>query len=125
MKPKYSLHVHTSWRLYEGGDIRLSQGAMFANKHGFRWHEDNRETIEELPFAGISRELNELFETEAIHVTKIEANEQGDLKLYLERDYCLEVFVDSIGDTESWRFFEANGENGHFVVFDEEDDTTC
>jgi len=119
-RSKYVLHIHAPWRLFKDCDICLSQSAMFTNMNGFRWCEDNEETIDSFPFARISRDINELFEIETINITKIEANEQGDLKLYMENDYCLEIFVDSIGDTESWRFFETIGDRS-LVIFDDGD----
>ena len=118
-RSKYALHVHSAWRLFKDGDICLSQSAMFTNMNGFRWCDDTQEVMESLPFTEISERLNEVFETETICTLKIEANEQGDLMVHMDNGYCLEVFADSIGDTESWRFFEVNSEK-HFVVFEEE-----
>ena len=119
VKPRYALHIHTSWRLLKDEDICLSQSAMFTNVNGFRWCEDTKEGMERLLFAEVSKKLNEIFEAETIYVLKIEANEQGDLIICMENDYRLEVFVDSIGDTESWRFFETNGDKS-LVIFDED-----
>ena len=47
-----------------------------------------------------------------------EANELGDIKIDMEQGFCLEIFVDAEGDTESWRFFEINTKESHFIIFE-------
>ena len=112
---RYALHVHSPWRLLKESDVCLSQYAFCHQMNGFRRYEENDEDA----FARLSSEINRGFKSEAVRVKKVEANELGDLKIYMENEYCLEIFVDSIGNTESWRFFDGDRESGHFVVFDE------
>ena len=115
----YSVHIHSSWRLLKDSQIIFGQSALFSKMSGFRWCDDNNdETIDTFSFTSISEELNETFDANSIRVINIEANDLGDLKILMENGFCLEIFVDSIGDTESWRFFKNDDDSEHFVVFD-------
>ena len=119
----FALHVHSSWRLLKDGDICIGQNDFFNHMSGFRTCEENNDVlyIEKEVFSETSEELNKILKEKGIEVTRIEATELGDLKIYMEDDYCLELFVDAAGNNESWRFF-SNMENDsvHFVVFEEE-----
>lgn len=120
----YAIHAHSSWRLLKDDDIILAQSEMFNRVIDgcFKIYEyEDEEAQNNVPFIKISDELNAIFESEIIRVTKIEANELGDLKVFMEKGYCLEIFVDSIGNIESWRFF-ADGDTKHFVVFEDEEE---
>jgi len=120
LKPMFSLHIQASWRLLKGSGICLAQSAMFSSMNGFRWVEDSEIAEVDSPFKQISSELNETFQASSITVTRVDVSDYGDLKLYMGNEYCLEVFVDSVGATESWRFFEVNSDE-HLVVFDDSD----
>ena len=120
MASEFTIHVHSSWRLLKDDDICLSQDALFNHMNGFKWCDKWEGETETELFSEISGELNEIFNNNAVRVVKIEATKFGDLKVYMEKDYCLELFVDSIGDTESWRFLrKEDNKSKHFVVFDE------
>jgi hypothetical protein len=119
--PEYSLHVHTAWRLLKNGIICLSQCSFFDSANGFRWLKEQNETTDSSPFSRLSNEFNERLTTEAVIVTGIEATELGDLKINMGNKYCLEIFVDSIENIESWRFFRNDHDSQHLVVHDQED----
>jgi len=117
----FSLHVHSSWRLLKDGEICIGQSDLFNRDiGGFKVYEYDDKLIANVEFANISKELNEIFETETIRVIKVEANELGDLKIYMENDYCLEIFVDAFEDAESWRFFRMDNDSKHIVIFSED-----
>jgi hypothetical protein len=120
--PRYSIHVHSSWRLLKEKCIVLGQSDLFNRMVGeLKLYRDDVETeIKVGKFDDTSRELNELLKTKNIIVTKIEANDLGDVKIFLEDDYCLEIFIDAAGVEESWRFFETGEDGKHFIVFDKE-----
>jgi len=119
----FALHAHSSWRLLKDGDIYIAQNDFFNKMSGFRTCEEHNDVlyIEKEVFSETSEELNKTLKEKDIKVAGIEATELGDLKVYMEDDYCLELFVDASGNNESWRFF-SNMENdsAHFVVFEEE-----
>ena len=120
----FALHAHSSWRLLKDGDIFVGQNDFFNHMSGFRICEDNHDVlyIEKDTFSEISEELNKTLKEKDIMVTKIEATELGDLKVYMEDDYCLELFVDASGNNESWRSFSyVENDSPHFVVFEEEE----
>ena len=115
--PKFSLHIHSSWRLLKHGDICLGQSDLFNRIEGeFKLYKNNEESRYNVVYTEISKRLNEGFDNEPIRVIKAEANELGDLKLYMEDGYCVELFVDSIESNESWRFFRNDKDLEHFVV---------
>jgi hypothetical protein len=117
--PRYTLHVHSSWRLLKDGDICLGQSDLFNRElSGFKSCEQAGEAVDNVEFARISKKLNETFANTTVRVVNVEATELGDLKIYMEDRYCLELFVDSAGDAESWRFFRNDDSSGHFVIFD-------
>jgi len=123
--PKYVMHIHSSWRLIKNDDICLAQSEMFNRiiDGCFKIYKyEDEVAIDSVPFIEISKELNKAFETKVIRVTKVEANELGDLRIHMEEGYYLELFVDSVGNIESWRFFSNESET-HFVIFDEAEDT--
>ena len=125
MVPQYSIHVHSSWRILKNNDICLGQSDLSRKFEGFKSHENNDEVFDrEEVFTEASKELNEIFRAGTIKVIRIEASSFGDLKIYMENGYCLELFVDSVGATESWRFFSMDDDSCHFVVFDECDNGT-
>ena len=119
-RPKFSLHIHSSWRLLKEDAICLGQSAFFNRMSGFKHHDDSEEATESSEFTAVSREINEMLKADMVRVTKIEATELGDLKVYMGDDYCLELFVDDIEGTESWRFFRNDDDSEHFVVFNED-----
>lgn len=120
--PKFALHIHSSWRLLKNNNICLGQSDLFNHMDGnFKLYIDDDESINDVAFTKVSGELNELLELETIRVTKVEANDLGDLKVYMEKGYCLELFVDSSENNESWRFFRNDDDSGHFVVFEEDE----
>ena len=114
MVSRFALHVHSSWRILKDGAICLGQSDFFNHMSGFKTCEENNDAIYD--------ELNKTLKETMIKVTRIEATEIGDLKIHMEEDYCLELFVDVCGNRESWRFFEMNNENAHFVIFDEDEE---
>ena len=118
--PKFSLHIHSSWRLLKDGNICLGQSDLFNRIDGeFKLYKNDSESMYNIVYNNTSRKLNELFDAKSMKVINVEANELGDLKIYIENDYCLELFVDSIGNNESWRFFRNDEDFEHFVVFGE------
>jgi len=120
-EPRFNLHIHSSWRLLQDDEICLGQSDMFNRMAGFKTTEkDDMMYVEDAVFDEFSKELNQNFEMKRINIIKVEANELGDLKICMEDNYCLEVFVDTCGNNESWRFFDINEEKEHFVVFEED-----
>ena len=113
--------------LFRSGEIFLGQSDLFNCMAGFKTVEEKNEilNIEKSEFCTATNGLNEMLAKEIVRVTKIDANELGDLTVHMEEGYRLEIFVDACGNKESWRFFDMNNESAHFVVFDEEDDATC
>ena len=116
--PKYALHIHSSWRLLKDNDICLGHSDLFSRMSGFKYQENSEEAIDSIEFFRVSEDLTKEFEAKAIKVTRIEASELGDLIIYMEQEYSLEIFVDAEGDTESWRFLKRTEKENHFVVFD-------
>ena len=117
----FSLHIHSSWRLLKNGEICVGQSDLFNRDiGGFMTYECDDKSIANVEFTRISRKLNEIFKTEEIKVTEVEANELGDLKIYMENNYRLEIFVDAFEDAESWRFFRTDNDSKHIVIFSED-----
>jgi len=120
--PKFALHIHSSWRLLKEGKIYLGQNDLFNHMDGnFKLYIDDEESNHDVEFVRITEKLNELFELESVVVTRIEANELGDLRVYMEKDYRLELFVDSNENNESWRFFRNDDDSEYLVVFEEDE----
>ena len=119
--PRFAIHAHTSWRLLKDGEIVLCYSDLFSRGVAdFKViAEDQENKLSDAEFITISNEVNKALNSESIRVSKIEANEIGDLRVFMDSDYCLELFIDSRGDTESWRFFRMDDNSPHFVVFDE------
>jgi hypothetical protein len=116
---RFAIHIHSSWRLLKNGSICLGQSDFFNRIVGeFKRYEDDK-SMQNFTFPRVSKKLNKLFKNKVIKVIKIEANKFGDLKIYMENDYCLEVFVDATGCNESWRFFRSDDDSEHFIVFDQ------
>ena len=118
---KFSLHIHSSWRILKDSEICVGHSDLFNRDiGGFKIYEYNDKSVANVEFTKISRGLNEIFETETIRVIQVEANELGDLKIYMEDNYCLEIFVDAFEDVESWRFFRNDKDSDHIVIFSED-----
>jgi len=121
MKPKFAIHIHCSWRILNDDCIYLGHGDLFGRILGhFRIHDDDAD-FDDVPFDPTSKDLNELFAAREVRVTLVEANDLGDFKIFLDDNYCLEVFVDATGNEESWRLLTMDDDSDHFIVFDEED----
>ena len=114
--PIYSLHIHSAWRLLKNGAVYLGHSDFFARGVGsFKKYPDD-ETADDVEFTRLSEDLNKVFKVDTMRVIMVEASETGDLKVHMENDYCLELFIDSSGDNESWRFFKTDDDFPHFVV---------
>lgn len=118
--PKYSLHIDCNFRLVCGNEIIVARGDIFqpSNKivadPDFIYEEFNWDIIGNNRFDEIIKQYfidgNMVFT-----VKKIVVNKFGDLKIYFENNFLLEVSSDISGNEECYRFFEQKSEN-HLVV---------
>jgi hypothetical protein len=115
------LHVQSSWRIIKEDVIVLAFNDFFVPKDGVSYAVFEENSFGNSQFDEESEKLNEVIKSNLIKVTKICADELGDITIFMDNKYRLEVFVDVSGIEESWRFFEMDSEKSHFVVFEKED----
>jgi hypothetical protein len=124
---KYALHIQSRFRFTCKDEIIVGTNDMYYpsskifTKPDFDWTKwydgeyGERDAIGNESFDEICEQYfnNEL--TDYI-VKTIKANKFGDLKIEFENGFKLEVFVDTCGDDECWRFFDMESEDDHLVV---------
>ena len=115
---RFVLHTQTSWCLVKDNSIILGNGDFYLPKDNFEIIENfNGNKFGNSRFDVKSQEINEYIKNTQIIINNINANGLGDVTIFMENDYRLEVFVDVAGREESWRFFRMDDNSKHFVVF--------
>jgi hypothetical protein len=117
IKSTLSLHVQCSWRitnkkiktiLFAHSDI-YDPNTYYESIKDFNWDLAGNNLFDE--------KSKEWFNANAaLYVEDYRINRWGDLCLLLSNDDVIEVFVDSSSNTECWRLFEYNKEEGDFIV---------
>ena len=117
---RYALHIQTSWRMISGDRIILGVDDFYISQNGVTYQEFEENCgYGKSMFDLNSARVNEYLSKMRINVLRIEGNDHGDLTIYFENGYLLEVFVSNSSYDESWRFFEIGKEQAHFIRFDE------
>jgi hypothetical protein len=114
----FALQVSCPWRLTSGmtivagyDDVRYPKGNPSAEPPGFRWDAEGANRRDE--------RLESFFEdlrAAPPTVTSLEADDLGSLRLALDQDVRLELFLDDVTDSERWRFFRPATDGPHFLV---------
>lgn len=118
--PKYSFHIDCHFRLSCGDEIVLSRGDIFqpANTllqnldfeyNAFNWDVNGNNRFDEIAKEYFSGDPS------SFTIKKVKISRLGDVKLYFENSFILEVSPDISGKEECWRFFES-GSDEHIIV---------
>jgi hypothetical protein len=94
---EFSLHVQCAWRIRSKNKIIIASS----------------EDQEENQFYKTVKTFLKHQNQGLILVTGIKVDEIGNLSIALNHDSFLEVFPNSIGNTEFWRFFKPYSEESH------------
>ncbi|MED4067588.1 hypothetical protein [Priestia megaterium] len=117
---EYALNIQCSWRITQGNKIVVASRDFYYPssdwnevKEDFDWDvQGNNKFDEKLKY--LMKSI-----TEPLTVEKIDSDEIGGLKVFLSKDFTLNVFPDSSEDgeyNEFWRFFTRGKGSFHFVV---------
>ncbi|AYE53337.1 hypothetical protein OEA_26940 (plasmid) [Priestia megaterium NCT-2] len=117
---KYALNIQCSWRITRGNKIVVASRDFYSLssdwneiKEDFDWDvQGNNKFDEKVEYLVKSIK-------EPLTVEKIDSDEIGGLKVFLSKDFTLNVFPDSSEDdeySEFWRFFTRGKDSFHFVV---------
>ena len=114
---KYSntlnLHVLTGFRLIRKNKIIFSSKEMFDPSNGdyssFQWDKPGSSVLDVQMKDFITNYPN-------LKVLRTVLSSFGDLRIYFEKDFCLEVFILST-ESENWRLFDDNPNTSHLVMY--------
>ena len=117
---EYALNIQCSWQITKGNKIVVASRDFYYPssdwnevKEDFDWDvQGNNKFDEKLKYLMQSI-------TEPLIVEKIDSDEIGGLKVFLSKDFTLNVFPDSSEDgeySEFWRFFTRGKGSFHFVA---------
>lgn len=118
--PKYTLHIECGFRLVCGNEIIVARGDMYQPSNqmlanpDFLYDEFNWDVKGNNRFDEITRKYFTDGNME-FNVKKIVVNKFGDLKIYFDNHFLLEVSSDISGNEECYRFFEQKSDY-HLVV---------
>ena len=115
----YVIHIQTSWRFIKDEKIILAFSDFYNPKDDISYEVFQENQFGNSQFDSRSNEINELINSTEIKIVNIIANDFGDITIYFDNKFRLEVFVDVSGVEESWRLFKIGDDSEHFVVFDE------
>ena len=112
---KYALHIQCPWRIESPeGKIIIGSGDIFIPKDKNTADDNFIQKTGNTRFDVLAKEIN----GEAI-VSGIEADETGSIIITFQNSWELLIFIETsyIDEYyESWRFFEPDTDNDHFVV---------
>lgn len=108
----FNLHVQTGFRLFRKNRIIFSSQDMFIPSSGdystFEWDHPGGSVLDV--------QMNDFIMTfPNLRVKCSVLTDWGDLKIYLEKDFCLEIIVLST-ESENWRLFDDNPNTPHIVM---------
>ncbi len=108
-----NLHVLTGFRLIRESNIIFSSKEMFDPASGdyisFQWDKPGSSLLDAQMNEFTSKFPN-------LRVIRTVLSRLGDLSIYLEKDFCLEIFVLST-ESENWRLFDDNPNTSHLVMY--------
>lgn len=116
-RAQYSLHIQCPLRIIHNEIKQIGSGDIYEPcstmkyAENFDWDIQGANLFDEKARI-IAKELllNE------ITVTDIKCSETGDVRIYLSNGYIVEMFTNTSGAVEEWRFFETGSDKEHFVV---------
>jgi len=117
---EYALHLQTSFRICKGDKILIANSDMFEpteelqNTPSFDWNTFNWDVQGFNIFDKFAKQFKIEY-GEELTVQKITVGCFGDLKIELDQNVVIEVFINSSKE-ECWRFFEKGTKNEHLVV---------
>lgn len=115
-KNLYKLHVQCPWRIYDSDTCKLlvaSHSVFEPNSYTewtpeFDWDVKGNNLFDE-----VTERMNKYNDT---YVEEVFITELQDLKFKFSNGYTFELFVETTGNSESWRFFKS-GDEKHWVVY--------
>jgi len=113
----YALHIDGWFRIVEGNKVIVGKADIFLptqevlDVQGFSWSEFNWDQKGNNRFDYWAERFNEM----KVAVKQVEVSVLGDLTLYFNNNYVLQILIDTSSKEESWRFFERHGKS-HLVV---------
>lgn len=121
LRPKFALRNECCMRMTCGDEIVFAKHDIFLpnsallNQSNFDW-----DSFDWKVFGGnYFDEMVEKYlgkEPFGFVVKKISVSKFGDLTIKFENEFSLELFADSSGRDENWRFFDMNPHTPHLVV---------
>jgi hypothetical protein len=118
---EYALHVSCAWRLIGPEGIHAASGDLFtpadpaADPDSFAWDQPGANWCDVQLKAFIDATA-----AAPVAVRSVAADELGSLRLFLDKDFILDVFPDSSHadhvETEFWRVLQPATAAPHFVV---------
>ena len=115
----FAIHVQSSWRFVKDKKIVLAFNDFYIPKDNIAFDVFEEKQFGNSQFDIRSDKINNIIKNLQIKVINIIANNLGDITIFFENGFSLEIFVDVSGMKESWRFFRMDDDLEHFVVFDE------
>jgi len=114
---KYALHLQCDFRIIDSEKIILGSSDIYEPNSITEWTENfNWDISGANLYDEIAKTISGIYKTEQIIVTKISADNYGDIKIEISNGYIIEIFLSSSSKEECWRFFESGNNDSHFVI---------
>ena len=115
-KEEYALHIQCPWRIIKDNKIILANYDIYVPKNcncveNFDWDVKGKNLFDEKIIKLKEKIINSV-------VRDVTYYEYGDVNIFMENDYQINVFVNGSNKEEYWRFID-NTENKHIICFEE------
>ncbi len=111
-KSEFSVHVQCPWRIIHNSTNKVILSAYDIDASKDLADNLNNDEIKNT----FQKKCKEWLDSGDKIITDYNINSLGDLKLILDNDEIIEIYVDTCGNFECWRAFKTNSNEKHLVM---------
>jgi hypothetical protein len=119
--PKFQLHIQCSFRFVSKEKVVVASSDVYQPNSSYEVNNDFDFENFEWDIVGQNR-FDEIVKNiitpnmDFFIIESIELSAFGDLRIYFSNDFVLDVYIDTSGSEECWRFFNKTNSNAHLVI---------